>query len=56
MASRFEKFSERARRVLALAQEEATQFNITISVQNIFFLDLLGNQKVLQLKYWLTLA
>ena len=27
MASRFEKFSERARRVLALAQEEATQFN-----------------------------
>ena len=27
MASRFEKFSERARRVLSLAQEEATQFN-----------------------------
>ena len=27
MASRFEKFSERARRVLALAQEEATQLN-----------------------------
>ena len=27
MASRFEKFSERARRVLSLAQEEATKFN-----------------------------
>ena len=27
MASRFEKFSERARRVLSLAQEEAQRFN-----------------------------
>src|SRR4030066_209128 len=27
MASRFEKFSERARRVLTLAQEEAQRFN-----------------------------
>ena len=29
MASRFEKFSERARRVLSLAQEEAHRFNHT---------------------------
>ena len=29
MASRFEKFSERARRVLSLAQEEAQRFNHT---------------------------
>ena len=27
MTSRFEKFSERARRVLSLAQEEAKRFN-----------------------------
>ena len=27
MGSRFEKFSERARRVLSLAQEEAQRFN-----------------------------
>ena len=27
MSSRFEKFSERARRVLSLAQEEAQRFN-----------------------------
>ena len=27
MGSRFEKFSERARRVLSLAQEEAQKFN-----------------------------
>ena len=27
MPSRFEKFSERARRVLSLAQEEAQRFN-----------------------------
>ena len=27
MTSRFEKFSERARKVLSLAQEEAQQFN-----------------------------
>ncbi|SVB04425.1 uncharacterized protein METZ01_LOCUS157279, partial [marine metagenome] len=27
MASRFEKFSERARRVLSLSQEEARRFN-----------------------------
>tara|TARA_B000000441_G_C21524443_1_gene222369 strand:- start:46 stop:225 length:180 start_codon:yes stop_codon:yes gene_type:complete len=27
MASRFEKFSERARKVLSLAQEEAQRFN-----------------------------
>ena len=27
MASRFEKFSERARRVLSLSQEEAQRFN-----------------------------
>ena len=32
MASRFEKFSERARRVLSLAQEEATQFNHNYNV------------------------
>ena len=29
MASRFEKFSEKARRVLSLAQEEAQRFNHT---------------------------
>ena len=29
MGSRFEKFSERARRVLSLAQEEAQRFNHT---------------------------
>jgi len=37
MASRFEKFSERARRVLSLAQEEAQRFNHNLSVLNIFF-------------------
>ena len=34
MTSRFEKFSERARKVLSLAQEEAQQFNHSYNVDN----------------------
>ena len=52
MASRFEKFSERARRVLTLAQEEASALIILILALSIFYWVLSVKPKVLPPRSW----
>ena len=52
MPSRFEKFSERARKVLAIAQEEAQRFNHSYIGTDHIYLAFLENLKVLQVECW----
>jgi ATP-dependent Clp protease ATP-binding subunit ClpA len=57
MAIRFEKFSERARRVLTLSQEEAQSFNHpNIGHEHILLGIVLGNRMVWLPRSWSILA
>ena len=52
----FGRFTERAQKVLALAQEEAIRLGIIILVQNIFYLDLFVKVKELLQKHYMHLG